>query len=79
MDCIVAEDNGLDGSSSGGKRGEENANVSSKFRVGKEGEEFLSCWGEGFGHFVKDPLDLFHFLIGGQELLGVSEVLLWFP
>ena len=80
MDCIMAEDNGLDGSGGSREGGEEDTDVSPEFRVSEEGEEFLSSQGEGFGHFlVKDFLDLFCFLIGGQEFLGMSEVSLWFP
>ena len=51
MDCIVAEDDRLDSGGGGGKGGEEDANVSSEFGVSEKGEEFLSGWGEGFGHF----------------------------
>ena len=81
MDCVVAEDDGLDSGGGSMEGGEENANVSSQFGVGEEGEEFLSSQGEGFSHFslVEDFLDSFCFLIGGQEFLGMSEVSLWFP
>jgi len=51
VDCVVAEDNRLDSSGGGRKGGEDDANMSSKFGVSEEGEEFLSSRGEGFSHF----------------------------
>ena len=71
----MAEYDCLDGGSGSGEGSKEDADMSPEFRVSKEGKEFLSGWGKGFGHFlVVSFLDSFCFLIRDQEFLSMGKV-----
>jgi len=53
--------------------------VGTEFGVSEDGQEFLSSGGKNLSHVVWNLSDLFLLFIRGQEFLGMSEMLLWFP